>query len=545
MAYSTIQNSVYTNYLTTYGSQDVSKYDAHKRSELRNLYNSMVKLNKNSPLYLIPDAKDAAQSAVGLKEMARGLRNEIASMGGLDEGNLLNQKSAYSSNESIASAVYIGQSANGTSGTQSDIALGRITAQQELQNDALSQEQAQQELIDDAFLNDTVSDLPGAPLKAASVNPVLSENIVAQDTQQTDSTAVVPSYKIAVRSLASGQTNLGEFLPSDSNVSLPSNTYSFDIAIHNLSYEFQFNINKDDTNKTVQNRLSRLISNSGIGLKASVIDGDGHLSALKITSDTTGVAQGADSIFSFSENNTSRATGAVGYFGLGYVAVQPVNAVFLLDGEEHESQSNHFTLNNDYDITLNGVSASEGESATIGIKKDFESLTENINHLFSSYNDFIRSVNSQVPSGNVSADSKEISESQASGTQAASSSAGTSQTAGKRNSFNTTKLQSEMRGIASLYREQLQTIGVTLEDDGTLDVSKDAIAQAAQNTDAENQFRTVKNFTTDLLRKTDQISLDPLQYATKAIVAYKNPGHNYAAPYVSSNYSGMLYNFYC
>ena len=93
MAYSTIQNSVYTNYLTTYGSQDVSKYDAHKRSELRNLYNSMVKLNKNSPLYLIPDAKDAAQSAVGLKEMARGLRNEIASMGGLDEGNLLNQKS--------------------------------------------------------------------------------------------------------------------------------------------------------------------------------------------------------------------------------------------------------------------------------------------------------------------------------------------------------------------------------------------------------------------------------------------------------------------
>ena len=437
MAYNMVQNSVYNHYLSTYGSQDVSRYDAHKKSELRGLYNSMVKLNKNSPLYLIRDSKDAAQTAVDLKEMTRALRNDIASLGGLEEKSLLNKKAAFSSNEDVVTAKYIG----------------------------------------------------------------------------SDET-VQPSYQLEVKSLATGQTNLGQFLPGDAGVGLPNATYSFDITIHNLSYEFQFNINKEDTNRNVQNRLSRLISNSGIGIKASVVDGDGHLSALKLISDQVGLPDGKSEIFSISENNTSQQTGAVEYFGLNYTAIQPVNASFLLDGESHESTSNEFTLNQEYAVKLTGLTPDSGVPTTIGIKEDYQSLTDNIRQLFGSYNAFL---------------------------QAAASYSGSSTS----NRFNASRLHQDMSSITSLYQEQLHSIGVEVQEDGTVAVDEKAVAAAAQNANAAEQFQTVKSFTTQLLRKTNEITLDPLQYATKLIVAYKNPGHNYASPYVTSNYSGMLYNFYC
>ena len=42
---SAIMNTVYNNYLTTYASRQITKYDTHKKSELRSVYNSIVKLS--------------------------------------------------------------------------------------------------------------------------------------------------------------------------------------------------------------------------------------------------------------------------------------------------------------------------------------------------------------------------------------------------------------------------------------------------------------------------------------------------------------------
>ena len=58
-------------------------------------------------------------------------------------------------------------------------------------------------------------------------------------------------------------------------------------------------------------------------------------------------------------------------------------------------------------------------------------------------------------------------------------------------------------------------------------------------------FQPMKNFSASLLRKANQISLNPMNYVDKTIVAYKNPGHNFATPYVTSAYSGMMFNSYC
>ena len=54
-----------------------------------------------------------------------------------------------------------------------------------------------------------------------------------------------------------------------------------------------------------------------------------------------------------------------------------------------------------------------------------------------------------------------------------------------------------------------------------------------------------KDFSSSLLRKSDQVSLNPMDYVDKKIVAYKNPGHNFISPYTTSAYSGMMFNSYC
>ena len=65
---SAIMNTVYNNYLTAYASRQITKYDTHKKSELRSVYNSIVKLNKDTPWYLPTTNKDTQHYAVDLKE---------------------------------------------------------------------------------------------------------------------------------------------------------------------------------------------------------------------------------------------------------------------------------------------------------------------------------------------------------------------------------------------------------------------------------------------------------------------------------------------
>ena len=108
MAYSVALNTVYNHYLTTYAPK-TTRYDTHKKSELRSIYNSIVKLNKDSPLYMLDSSNESREFAVNLKESARALRNTIASLGGLDEREMLGKKSAYSSNEENVSASYVGE----------------------------------------------------------------------------------------------------------------------------------------------------------------------------------------------------------------------------------------------------------------------------------------------------------------------------------------------------------------------------------------------------------------------------------------------------
>ena len=85
-----------------------------------------------------------------------------------------------------------------------------------------------------------------------------------------------------------------------------------------------------------------------------------------------------------------------------------------------------------------------------------------------------------------------------------------------------------------------------MTDDGTLNIDRNLVRQAAMETqDVAESFGSLKSLSSALLNKSNQISLNPMNYVQKTVVAYKNPGHNFASPYTTSAYSGMMFNSYC
>lgn len=427
-----ILTNVYNHYLTAYAPKSTTQYDTHKKSELRSIYNSIVKLNKESPWYLETTSRSAQEYAVNLKESARLFHNTIASLGGLDDSQALAKKAAYSSDSGVIAATFVG--------------------------------------------------------KTGDDNPV-------------------PTLKMQVNGLATSQENMGTYL-ADGTVGLAPDTYSFDVSINDLNYEFQFNINENDTNKDVQQRLVRLINNADIGIQARLDEGNAR-SSIRLFSQNTGLPEGKSEIFRITDDRTSKTSGAVEYFGLDYISRQPANSSFLLNGEERSTSSNTFTIGKMYEIELKAVSAPDTE-VTIGLKTDTESLTDNVSALIGSYNTFISTASSYQSSERLSG-----------------------------------RLVREMSRIAAHYQSSLESMGIRLGSDNTLSIDEALLKESASSSDGSFSYDTLKDFASSLIRKTNQVSLDPMNYVSRTIVAYKNPGHNFASPYVTSAYSGMMFNSYC
>ena len=432
VAMSAVRDTILNNYLQTY-QPSITRYDSHKKSDLRNTYNSIVKLNKESPWYLPVTNKDTQAYAVSLKENARELRSDIAELGGLEEDGLISGKSAYTSDDSVVSALFVGDEKDSDSG---------------------------------------------------------------------------PTFDIEVKSIASPQENKGNYLPAG-EVGLPEATYSFDVGINGMNYEFQFSITEGETNRDVQERLARLINNSGIGLSAEVTS-DGDWTALKIDSETTGIPKGREEIFRISDERTSKEKGAVDYFGLGNITTAPANAKFTINGEDREASSNHFTVGKMYELELKGVSE-EGKPTTVGLKTNTETVTDNLSKLIGSYNNFLKAVSTYT---NSQARSKQ--------------------------------LAGEIKGIGAYYGGILGNVGIEVNEDGMLSVDEEKLKESAENSeDLGSTFGALKDFSNSLLRKSNQVALNPMEYVQRTIVAYKNPGHNFASPYTTSSYSGMMFNFFC
>ncbi len=428
-------NTAYNYYLSTYAKQSASRYDSHKKSELRNIYNKIVKINKDSPLYKIRHTEDVQKFAIDIKESTRAIKNVVASLSDAEEGigNAFHKKIAISSQEDVVSANYIGNS----------------------------------------------HDLDG------------EEN-----------------FCVEVKELATSQINLGNFLDKN-RLSLRPGTYSFDLENSSSTYEFQFSINSDDTNYSVQNKLANLISNADIGLRTSVVEDSTGLSALQIESISTGISEGENYLFSIAPQINHDSIAAIEALGIDHTSQMAQNSLFLLNGRERTSYSNTFTVNNMFELTLHGISE-ENSPAIIGFKTNADAMADNIQTLVDSYNSILDTANKY-------ADLQQQS----------------------------TKLYQDMSSTAFTFQENLEGIGLLVQDNGEISIDKALLTEAVSDGNAQEHLSVLNNFKDLLNTKANNASLDPMKYVDKIVVTYKRPGRNLVTPYITSIYSGMMMDRYC
>ena len=100
-------SSVYSYYLSQYGNKSNSKYDSHTRTQLKNTYSKVVKINSQTPVYKLDLSTAAQKYAIDLKEHARALENITEDLSDGADGTMTFKQSAVSSNASAVNASYI------------------------------------------------------------------------------------------------------------------------------------------------------------------------------------------------------------------------------------------------------------------------------------------------------------------------------------------------------------------------------------------------------------------------------------------------------
>ncbi len=437
-------NHVYEYYLSTYANNRPSRYDSHKKSDLRRIYNQMVKTNKESPLYKLTNEDTAARYAIDIKENAKVIQNVVASLsdayGGFEDS--FRKKVAVSDNEEAVGVRYIGDGHE-----------------------------------ENAFEN----------------------------------------FRVDVARLSSPQVNEGRYIKKDS-LSFTPGAYSFDLNTENASYEFQFNVKTGETNLDIQKKLANLVNRSPLGIHATIrLNEAGDSSALTLTSAQTGLPEGEESIFEIKPGTNADSIHAMDLLGIHHMTQAPENSLFYLNGEEHTSLSNTVTINSAFELSLKKPtiivedgSVLLGDGAEVRFKHSTDAIADNVMTLVNAYNGILDIAKNS---------SKEV-------------------------TGDTNKLLSEISSVARGRATSLGEIGLMVGEDASITLDKAVLAEAVSEERAEDTFAVLSRFKAALGAKADNVAINPMSYVDKKVVAYKNPGRTWAAPYFSSVYSGMLLDRY-
>lgn len=430
-----ISGNTYNHFISNYIAQEKTQSDTHKKSELRNVYKSIAKLNKESPLFLLnKDDTVSNQDAVEVKEKAHALQSKIETLRA-EKDTAQIQRKAYTTSEDTVSAEYIGNNEQEAS-----------------------------------------------------------------------------SFYINVDKLATNQINTGNYI-KDKLVDLDEGQYAFELRFRGQSYEFQYSIHDDDTNLDVQERLTRLINKAGIGLAARITEDDSGNNAINIISPDTGIGIDNPRQFEITESDSVETKGAIEYFGLNNMSQEPSNAHFTLNGTEHSAFSNRFTVANEFDISLHNINTT-GEDIFVGVKNDSQALIDSLSKLADSYNSFLDTA------ANI-----------------------------ENSKFNSNKLIGEASSIARKHLSGMDEYGITINDTGYIEIDTEKLDNLVNNSQTgppEELSNSIFDFVSSLTDKTKEISLDPMKYIERPIVNYKNPSSTEnPSPYITSEYSGMMFNNYC
>lgn len=325
-----------------------------------------------------------------------------------------------------------------------------------------------------------------------------NENLVYASLNNNDTGGLPNHLAIQVDELATGQTNVGSYLPSGETSFAPG-SYSFGIAVGSNQYTFNLNVNEGDTNRQIQQNLASSINENNIGVQASIrnnrVEGT---SALVLRSDTIGLPKDDELFFRFDE--TYLENDITTRLGIHHVDTAPKNATFHINGDLHTSISNRISLNQAMDIDLLSVTE---KPVNIRLVPDVEQTTDMVKDFIDSYNQLVDIARNGT------------------------------------NEKGATKLFRDVTGIANKHQTQLENAGITIDDKGYLNQTGEV-----DNENIRDLFDEDSSFRKDIKRMTEKMTLNPLNYIDKTVVTYPNTSGTYPNPYHPSKYSGLLFNDY-
>lgn len=333
---------------------------------------------------------------------------------------------------------------------------------------------------------------------------------ISYDTESDNDSVATASYlggdspsteslDINVIKKASPQVNTGNFMPPQSHY-LSAGTYSFDLNIDNITYEFQYNVNFGETTNDVQNKISRLINNSNVGVTAAVLTNYSGDTALAITSNETG-NHGDDPIFHISDVNTTHNGNVVDLLGINHISDMPEDALYSINDTTYSSPKNKFVYNNEFELSLNGTGR-----CNISLIQNSDTLSGHVTSLIDSYNKAV-----------------ELSSNSA-------------------NNLNNSRMYLEFTRLANSYADVLNKNGLDISDNGTISIDPDKFSKLSDSAGIKDMVEELESFKKGLMSKADSMFSNPVEYLSKKVVAYKNPKNNFPNPYSDSVYAGMIFD---
>lgn len=313
---------------------------------------------------------------------------------------------------------------------------------------------------------------------------------------------------ISVDALAVSQQNKGKDLYTTASI-LSTGTYKFNITVEGDSYDFQYKLSERADNHTVQTGLADFINKANIGITASIeyVDNSSR-SLLVLSSNNSGTYEEDGISFHISDNSTVNGRGLVDYFGLDQIETYPSNSHFTINGTDYNIAGNKLELFNGATLEL---TAPTTKTVTIFPSSDASYVLDAVENLADEYNSFIDFANNSEIKGNGPA-----------------------------------KVTSFMKSAIKTLRHELEACGITLSGNGHIIIDESLLKQSVHDGTLKEVFTAENGLTYQLRSRTELIGLNPMEYINKTIVTYPNvsrPG--IANPYLTSVYSGMLFNQYC
>ncbi len=277
--------------------------------------------------------------------------------------------------------------------------------------------------------------------------------------------------------------------------------YGFSIDIGGQSHDFSINVGAGDTNKSIQQKMADAVNKRGIGINASVEQGDNSRSSrLVFESEGTGTNE------AFAVRDTNAPNGREGLASMMNVDEadqQAQNAIYSVNGTQKTSQSNEVELGGGVRGTLKEAT---DDAVRVSYGQDAGAIRGGVE-------DFVKSYNSMLDS----AESNSMS-----------------------------RLSSSLNGITNTYRGTLSNLGIESDASGRLSINSEKLDASIQNGRLEDAFRSGGSYGIGgrLQNTASQAERNPMAFSnTSALMTTYNQNNSFNFNNYSSMFSGQLFNF--